>query len=118
VDEAASRTRVAAGQRPLQAATVVLAAAYLLSTIVGLRSHSELADAVLMESALVAATALAGARAVLVREERWISGPLAAAIGLWTAGNAAWLVMAARSSAAPARRSPTSASSASTRPPT
>jgi diguanylate cyclase len=96
-----SRTRVAACRRPLQAATVALAAAYVLSTIVGLRTHSELADGLLMEAALVAATALAGARAVLQREERWISGPLAAAIGLWTAGNAAWLVLAARSGAAP-----------------
>jgi hypothetical protein len=78
-------------------ATVALAAVYLLSTIVGLRSHSELADALLMEAALVAATALAGARAVLIRDERWISAP----IGLWTAGNAAWLIMAARSGAAP-----------------
>jgi diguanylate cyclase (GGDEF)-like protein len=93
--------RAARRPRALVAATAVLAFGYLLSTIVGVRHHSTLADGLLMEAALVAATALAAQGARRAPRERRIWRSLAAAIALWTAGNGAFLIMAARSGTAP-----------------
>jgi diguanylate cyclase (GGDEF)-like protein len=98
-DDAATR-----GIRALQVAVCALAGGYLVSTLPFVRGEARylpVLDAGLPLLALAAAVALVLARAVRVPADRGTCLALAAAIGSWALGDAAWFALIGPDGAAP-----------------